>query len=203
MTFATQIRESVTAFAVALLLVACVVFASRGAPLPALGWAAAFLLVAVYQDLTRLRIPNWLTLPGLLLALLLGALLGGPEGLLQALLGAGVALAIMFLPFACRCMGAGDVKACMVLGALWGPAIFLPVFGWMVVAGGVLAILLMAARGELGNLAGRWLRSAKATLVTRRITYFGPEAGAATGLPFAVCMALGASAYGLWGNPWS
>ena len=203
MTYATDIREPAAAFAAATLVVACVALASRGAPLPASGWAAAFLLLAVHQDLTRMRIPNWLTLPGLLLALCLGGLAGGLEGLLHAACGAAVALAILLPPFAFRAIGAGDVKACMVLGALWGPAVFLPAFGWMIAAGGLLALALLAIRGELGALLVRWARSATATVLTRRITYFGPAHGAATGLPFAVCMALGAAAYAAWGNPWS
>jgi prepilin peptidase CpaA len=203
MTHAIQIRESAAAFAVAALVVACVVLASRGTPLPASGWAAAFLLVAIQQDLTRTRIPNWLTFPALGVALGVAALGGGASGALHALAGAGMALAIMFVPFAFRWLGAGDVKAGMVLGALWGPDIFPHAFWWMIVAGGVLAIVLMGARGELGDLLRRWGRSAWMTLVTRRVIYFGPAEGATTGLPFAVAMGLGAAAYQFWGTPWS
>ena len=44
-------RESTAAFVVAALVVACVVLASGGTPLPACGWAAAFLLLAMPADL--------------------------------------------------------------------------------------------------------------------------------------------------------
>ncbi len=203
MAHAIQTRESTAAFAVAALVVACVVLASRGTPLPACGWAAAFLLVAIQQDLTRMRIPNWLTLPALAVALVLGAVGGGAAGALHALAGAGLALAVMFVPFAFRWLGAGDVKAGMVLGALWGPDIFPHAFWWMIVAGGVMAVVMVALRGELGDLLRRWGRSAWTTLMTRRVTYFGPAEGATTGLPFAVAMGLGAAAYQFWGTPWS
>jgi prepilin peptidase CpaA len=203
MTRSFHARESTAAFVVASLVVACVVLASRGTPLPACGWAAAFLLLAIQQDLTRMRIPNWLTLPSLLGALALGGVGAGAPGLLQALAGAGIALAIMFVPFAFRWLGAGDVKAGMVLGALWGPGVFPQAFWWMVVAGGLLAIALLAARGELAEMLRRWGHSAWTTFMTRRVTYFGPAEGATTGLPFAVAMGLGAAAYQVWGMPWS
>lgn len=203
MTRMLHARESTAAVLVAALVVACVVFASRGTSLPACGWAAAFLLVAIQQDVMRMRIPNWLTLPSLAGALVLGGVSAGSAGLLHALAGAGIALAIMFLPFAFRWLGAGDVKAGMVLGALWGPEIFPHAFWWMVVVGGLLAIGLVAARGELADLLRRWGRSAWMTFMTRRVTYFGPAEGATTGLPFAVAMGLGAAAYQFWGMPWS
>jgi prepilin peptidase CpaA len=171
--------------------------------LPSTGWAAAFFLAAVHQDVSRMRIPNWLTLPSLLAALLLGAATGGTAGFAYALGGAIVALAIMFVPFALRWLGAGDVKAGMVLGALWGPHAFPPAFWWMIVCGGVLALALLAGRGELLDLLRRWGRSAKATLRERRFRYFAPEAHATTGLPFAVAMGIGAAAFQLWGFPWS
>jgi prepilin peptidase CpaA len=159
----------------------------------------------VHQDVRSLRIPNWLTFPSLLGAVALGAARGGCEGAGTALLGAGAALAVGFVPFALRWLGAGDVKAAMVLGALWGPPAFLAVFWWMLVVGGLLALAFVAAQGGLADLLARWLRSARATLVTRRLTYVRPAAGsaAARGLPFAVAMALGAAAFQIWGTPWS
>ncbi len=174
-------------------------------PLPALGWAAAFLLLAVHQDVRALRIPNWLTFPGLILGVALGAVQGGLRGAAVALFGAAVALGIGLLPFALRWLGAGDVKAGMVLGAFWGAKTFLCVFWWALVTGGLMALGFVAAQGGLYDLIARWLRSAQATLLTRRLTYFRPAPGspAAHGLPFAAAMALGASAFQIWGTPWS
>ena len=193
------------AVAIAALSAACLVWTSgKEAPLPAIEWAAAFLFLAVQQDVRDLRIPNWLTFPALAAAIALGALHGGVAGAIHSLGGAGVALAIGFLPFALRWLGAGDVKAGMVLGALWGAGTFLGAFWWMLVTGGVLAVAFVAAQGGLRDLLGRWLRSAQASVMTRRLTYFRPTAGsaAAAGLPFAVAMALGAAAFQTWGTPW-
>jgi prepilin peptidase CpaA len=194
------------AVGVAVLTVTLLVWApGKETPLPALGWAAAFLLFAVHQDVRSLRIPNWLTFPSLLGAIALGAVEAGLHGALVALLGAAVALGVGFVPFALRWLGAGDVKAGMVLAALWGAECYLGVFWWMLVVGGLLAVAFVAVQGGLLDLLSRWLRSAHASLATRRIVYFRPAAGsaAARGLPFAVAMALGATAFQLWGTPWN
>ena len=118
----------------------------------------------------------------------------------------GLALALFFLPFAFRWLGAGDVKAMMVFGALFGAERIVGMAWWMVVVGGILAIGLVAAQpGGLRDLAVRWSKSAWYSLRLRKIVYLAPAPGSAAGagLPYAVAMGLGASAFQLWGLPWA
>jgi prepilin peptidase CpaA len=187
-------------------LVGVGLFATAGeAPLPALGWAAAFLFAAIVEDVRRLRIPNWLTFPSLALALALAFVQGGWPAGQTALIGAGAAFGLLFVPYCIGWLGAGDVKAIMVLGALWGPEHLLPVLYWMILAGGGFAVVLLVMRGGFVDLLKRWWTSLRLSLLARRPTYVGPPAGstAAKGLPFAVAMGLGAIAFQLWGTPWS
>jgi prepilin peptidase CpaA len=178
---------------------------ARETPLPATVWAAAFLFLAIERDVRSMRIPNWLTGGGLAAALALAGATRGMSGLGYALAGAAAALAVLFVPFALRWLGAGDVKAMMVLGALWGHELVLPTLFWMFIAGGVLALALVAARGELADLATRWGRSLWITLSSGRPTFYAPAPGSAAGggLPFAVAIGIGASMYQLWGFPWA
>jgi prepilin peptidase CpaA len=186
-------------------VVASLLWTAQERPLPALGWTAAFLFLAVEHDLRRMRIPNALTLPALTVALGVAALGHGISGLGVALAGAGLAFGLLFGPFALRWLGAGDVKAMMVLGALWGPAALLAGLWWMLVVGGVLAVAWVALRGGLPDLLRRWGASAHLTLFERRPTWVRPAPGspAAAGLPFALCMGAGAVALQLWGLPWA
>jgi prepilin peptidase CpaA len=179
-------------------------WSAQESPLPATGWAAAFLFLAVEHDVRSLRIPNWLTFGGLTVALALAGFTRGSLGMANAAAGAGTALAILFLPFALRWLGAGDVKAMMVLGALWGREFVLPTLFWIVVAGGVLGIALVVVRGELRAMLVRWWRSLWITLSTRRFTFFAPTPGsaAASGIPFAVAIGIGATLHQIWGAPW-
>ena len=163
-----------------------------------------FLFLAVWQDVRGLRIPNWLTGPALLGALTLAGLQAGWGGLATAALGAGVALAVLFGPFSWRWLGAGDVKAAMVLGALWGALPFLQTLWWMLLVGGGLAAALLLTRGGVGELVRRWRTSFELWLTTRRLAWLGPDpdAPSAQGIPFAVAMGLGAAAFQTWGLPW-
>jgi prepilin peptidase CpaA len=195
-------------FGVSVATAACVsagfLWSAEESPLPATVWAAAFLFLAVEYDVRSLRIPNWLTGGGLAASLVLALATRGAVGLGYALAGAGVALVALFVPFLLRWLGAGDVKAMMVLGALWGHELVLPTLFWILIAGGVLAIALLIARGELRDLCIRWARSAWITLSSGRPTFFAAAPGSAAGggLPFAVAIGIGASIYQVWGFRW-
>jgi prepilin peptidase CpaA len=180
-------------------------WSAQESPLPATVWAAAFLFLAVEHDVRSLRIPNWLTFGGLAAALTLAGVTRGIPGITEALLGAGAALAVLFVPFLLRWLGAGDVKAMMVLAALWGRELVLPTLFWMILAGGAIAIGMIMARGELADLCTRWGRSLWVSLSTRRFTYFAPtpNSAASGGLPFAVAIGIGASLSQIWGFPWA
>jgi prepilin peptidase CpaA len=164
---------------------------------------AAFLSLVVLEDVRAMRIPNRLTFCALPLALAAAALSGGVPGLVAALLGSCAALLFGLGPYALGWLGAGDVKALAVLGALLG-AHALPVFFlYTFLAGGALALAYLALRGGLPDLLSRWWLSACASLATRRLHYFSPARGsaAAAGLPFGIAMACGAIALSLWGGP--
>jgi prepilin peptidase CpaA len=183
----------------------CFIRTAMETPLPQTLGTAAFLLIAVFSDVQSRRIPNWLTFSALAAALGCAFLIPGGTSGVMALAGSALALVIFGVPFAFGWLGAGDVKACMVLGALWGPSPLAGAAGWMVVCGGLLAIVIVALRrGGLKDLVKRWSMSAWYTLRLGRLVYLQPGAGsaAAGGLPFAVAMGIGASAFQILGSPW-
>ena len=165
----------------------------------------AFLFLAVRQDLAHNKIPNRLTFPAFGIALLLAAWSGGGPGLIQGVLGAGAAFAILVVPFAARAVAAGDVKALMVLGALGGPLVALNLIFWSTIVSGLLAIAVLTAKGGIRPLLERWNTSLGATLATQKATYLKPAAGeaAALALPRSLALALGIAGYNLWGVPWA
>ncbi len=192
-------RRTGFAVLVSLAVVGTLLFSHGGRPLPFLEWTVAFLFVAISFDLRDRRIPNALNFPALLIAFALAVHTGGGFLLRDSLLGAGLMFAILFPAFAFRALGAGDVKALMVLGALWGPDMAIPALVWMASAGAVLAIGFVVIRGELGDLGSRWLNTAKLTLLSRQIQYVRPAEGsaAASGIPFALAIGVGAIAFQL------
>ena len=85
-----------------------------GGALSLAGWAG-------WLDWRARKIPNWLTVPGLLVGLTLSAVLGRWPGMKSSLEGAGISLGVL-LPFVLmRGLGAGDWKLMGALGAFLGP----------------------------------------------------------------------------------
>jgi prepilin peptidase CpaA len=108
----------------------------------ALIWTLVLLLtlIAAAVDWRSRRIPNWLTIPGLLAGIVAHTVIAGWPGAKISLKGAGLALAVL-LPFVLlRAMGAGDWKLMGAVGAFLGPLLFL-----FVLLGSVFAAGLMAA----------------------------------------------------------
>jgi len=110
--------------------------------------AAALLWMAALTgyDIRQRRLPNWLTLPGFAVILLVAAVSGHGAA---AALGAGLLAAVYLLIHAVApaAMGAGDVKLALGLGALTG------CFGadvWLLAAVG--APLLTAVVGLVARL---------------------------------------------------
>jgi prepilin peptidase CpaA len=81
----------------------------------------AVVLLAAWTDWRWRKIPNWLTVPGLILGIGANAIAAGWPGAKASLEGAGLALALL-LPFVLlRGFGAGDWKLMGTIGAFLGP----------------------------------------------------------------------------------
>src|SRR5450759_1730371 len=79
------------------------------------------LLAAAVFDVLYRRIPNWLTVSGVLLGIAMNTVIGPPDaGLVFSLLGLAVAFGIFVALYALHAMGAGDVKLMAAVGALVG-----------------------------------------------------------------------------------
>ena len=114
--------------------------------LPALVLLATLVAITAI-DLDRQLIPDVLSLPGIAAGLLLSTLTGKP-GWLDSLIGALVGGAIFFVIIVASRggMGGGDMKLGAMLGAFLGWKLVLVGIMLSVLAGGVLAIVLLALR---------------------------------------------------------
>ncbi|MCC9605430.1 A24 family peptidase [Blastopirellula sp. JC732] len=102
---------------------------------------ALFTAVAFYVDLRSGKLPNWLTMPALLIGLLFHAAVSGWGGLQHSLLGAVVGFALLFVLFIIGGGGGGDVKFMAALGAWFGPVLIVIVF----IVSAVLALVITVA----------------------------------------------------------
>lgn len=121
------------------------------------------LLIAAWSDIKTRRIPNWLVLLGILVGLLANGLLPaglgfnntfvpGGLGLLAALQGMGLGLAVLLPLYLLRAMGAGDVKLMGMVGAFLGPVHVQGAILFTLLAGGLVALILALRSGMLKRL---------------------------------------------------
>jgi prepilin peptidase CpaA len=110
------------------------------------------LLAAALFDVLYRRIPNWITVSGVVLGLVINTVLGPPDaGLGFSLAGLGVSFGIYVALYALRAMGAGDVKLMAAIGALVGWERWFGIFFVTALVGGVMALILVVSRGRLKN----------------------------------------------------
>lgn len=107
---------------------------------------SVFLAFCACFDVLYRRIPNWLTCPAMLLALLVHGLTGGGAGLAHAIMGLAAGMALLMPFYLLKGMGAGDVKLMGVVGAFLGPTRVLHAFLWTGLSGGLYALILLAFR---------------------------------------------------------
>lgn len=103
----------------------------------------ALTLSAAFLDWRSRRIPNWLTVPGLLLGVLAHTAISGWHGTLFAIEGAGLALILLLPPVLTRLLGAGDWKLMGAVGAFLGPQLMLVVLFGSFLASGLMALVQM------------------------------------------------------------
>ncbi|MGA8375282.1 MAG: A24 family peptidase [Candidatus Sulfotelmatobacter sp.] len=169
-----------------------------------LALAVVFAVAAGFTDWRSRRIPNWLTVPGLLVGIAVNAATSGVGGLKTSLLGAGLGLLVL-LPFVIvRSLGAGDWKLAGALGAFVGPGVLVNLLMVSVFVAGIMALGLVIYkrrfRETLRNI-GRLL----ASLLTFRMP--GPEVSLdnpqSLKIPYGVALALTTLLFGigrLWGR---
>ena len=158
--------------------------------------------VAGLLDLRTRRIPNWLTLGGLLAALVLRAATGVHpllDGLAGAGLGFGIGIALMVL----GALGGGDGKLLMAVGAFFGLRPFVGALLLIGVLGGLLGIVeavrqraILPAVYNAGGMLRRW-----ATLGRRGDAVRTLDSPGAVKVPYGVAIALGAVVWWVWGVP--
>ena len=118
-------------------------------------------VIACVTDVRFRRVPNVLTATAIMTGVAAHALLPGGHGMISALAGLAVGVAVYFPIFALGGMGGGDVKLMAALGTWigWSSIGWTALYG--AVAGGVMAVGVALAHGylrqALSNIGGLML----------------------------------------------
>jgi prepilin peptidase CpaA len=164
-------------------------------------------LLAAFWDLRVRRIPNWLTLSGVILGFGLNGFLYGSSGLLLSSRGFALGLVIYLGLYLIRAMGAGDAKLMAAVGATVGAADWIGIFICTGIVGGIVALLLLAyrrrIRGTLWNvgfLAGELLKFRAPYVQREELDVKSPKA---VTLPHGAVIAVGTIAFLIAAHIWA
>jgi len=107
----------------------------------------AVVLAAAVYDVRYRRIPNWVSVGGVLLGFALNTFLyQGWPGFRHSLIGFAVAFCGYLTLYALRAMGAGDVKLMAAVGAIVGWPNWFGIFIVTAIVGGIMALILITVR---------------------------------------------------------
>ncbi len=169
----------------------------------------AFAVWIAVGDVRTRRIPNLLNLAIAVSGLGFQVGTGGLAGLGNGLLGLLLGFALLFPFYLLHGMGAGDVKALAALGTWLGPWLTFSLFLYMGVAGGLLALVVLAQKGLLRTklrrgwtlLVNWWLsRPFRAPAPALAAAEPAPKPAGTPGIPYGVAIAWGMAILSLRGG---
>jgi prepilin peptidase CpaA len=124
-------------------------------------------IAAGWTDYRSRRIPNWVTVPGLLLGIGVNSWLRGWPGATDSLLGAGLGLALL-LPFVLmRLFGAGDWKFMGALGACLGAQSLLTVLVLAILVNGLMGAIMVLRKKRVDETVRNIRRMLAAVLTVK------------------------------------
>ncbi|WP_235832546.1 A24 family peptidase [Acetivibrio mesophilus] len=104
---------------------------------------AILILVALVSDIRHYKIRNRLTFPFMLIGLVTSLVLEGIPGLFESFIGIVAPFLLLFILYALRMLGAGDVKLFSAIGAVLGYKAVLFIMAYSFLAGGVIAVMIV------------------------------------------------------------
>jgi prepilin peptidase CpaA len=160
----------------------------------------AIVLAAAIYDVRYRRIPNWISVAGILAGLSLNSLRQhGAAGLMFACKGLALGFGTYFMLYAIHAMGAGDVKLMGAAGSLVGWQDWLGIFIATSLIGGIAAVAVMLLRARtartlhnVGFILGEMSHGRAAYRNREELDVKSPKS---LGLPHGVSIAMGTISY--------
>ncbi len=102
-----------------------------------------YLVIAFYMDVRYSKLPNWLTISGVVVGLAYHTITGIIGGLLFSLLGLIVSTLVLLLMYFIKALGAGDVKLFAGIGAIMGMEFSLYGILYSIIFAGLISLIII------------------------------------------------------------
>ena len=133
------------------------------------------LLTASVNDIRFHKIPNWLTYPAVVSAIVYHTAVNGLAGFFFSIKGIGVGIAVMIIPYLMGGLGAGDAKLMGSVGGVLGPKNVFIAFLLSAIIGGLYAFTVLALHGCLKETISRYWIMVKTFFITKKFIYMPPS----------------------------
>lgn len=106
----------------------------------------ALLVIALRSDIRSYKIKNIVTLTFIIIGMFTNTIAYGYEGFIDSSLGGIIPLLLLFILYALKMLGAGDIKLFSALGAVFGAKYIFEILAYSFIAGGIIALILVIVR---------------------------------------------------------
>lgn len=101
---------------------------------------------AIYFDIKKYKIKNEIIIAGVASGILTNLLSNKINGVVDSLLGLIIPIAVLFLLFALKMLGAGDIKLFSTIGAIMGWKFIIHSMAISILLGGFIAVIIIVLR---------------------------------------------------------
>ena len=133
----------------------------------------SILSISAIIDFRTQKIPNLITFPAILIALLYHFFTHGFDGLIFSALGLATGIGLLIIPYILGGMGAGDAKLMGAVGAVLGPKSVFLAFLFSALVGGIYALIITLLnqeqlKGNFKDFINKQLITLKLFILTRK-----------------------------------
>lgn len=102
------------------------------------------IVLSLISDIKKYKIKNRIVLPSIAAGIATNFLIHGTSGLKDSFAGTVIPVLVLFIFYALRMLGAGDIKLFSAIGAIMGMEFVLYSMAYSFLAGGVIALFILA-----------------------------------------------------------
>ncbi|MNO22234.1 Type IV leader peptidase family protein [compost metagenome] len=156
-------------------------------------WGCFLMLCAAFvSDIRTMKIPNYITLSGLIAGLTYHGIMWGWSGVIFALKGAGAGFGLMLLMHIVGAVGGGDVKLFAGIGAWTGVWLTLSIMMYSILAAGCLGFIVLLWRREMFSRIRRLFQNVFGAVLSRSWSAIETGTNKQLQMPFMLAVLPGA-----------